>query len=63
MVVEGGSDRGATEINVVVDPSGGKLDPPVRRQIDDRHRANGDAIRIEAAVDPASHGIDPSTCL
>ena len=63
MVVEGGSDRGETEINVVLDPSGGRLDPPVRRRIDDRHHAGGDAIRIEAAVDPATHGIDPSTCL
>jgi putative nucleotidyltransferase with HDIG domain len=63
LVVEGGSDRRGPEINVVVGPSGGKLDEPVRRRLGPREDGGENAIRIEAAVDPASFGIEPEACL
>ena len=63
VVLECGTDASGATVRVVADASGTRLAVPQVRRLGVQEDAGGTGAGIDAAVDPASHGIEPSDCL
>jgi putative nucleotidyltransferase with HDIG domain len=63
VVIEGGNEHAGATVKVLVDASGTRLEVPERRQVGGQGSREPGAVRIEAALDPATLSVDTADCL